>query len=249
MSPDAQDRRAIVHACLVAPSPLERYRPGPIRRASHGAITLIAGGDQGPAFNAALVLGAASPAELFALADAFFGDPAGYSIVIETGTAAAMEALLRERGWRLDEEEPALVLDSLPSVQPPAPPELAIRRVADAAGLVDFFGVSETPSIYVPSLAAALDREVALFVGYVAGQPVATSRLICLGTVVELSGIVTMSAARRRGYGAALTWAALAAGRERGCVAATLTATAMGYPLYQRLGFCPAGAYRTYLPA
>jgi len=64
-----------------------------------------------------------------------------------------------------------------------------------------------------------------------------------------LTGIVTMSAARRRGYGAALTWAALAAGREQGCVAATLTATEMGYPLYQRLGFQPAGVYRTYLPA
>lgn len=210
MSRDAQDRRAMVHACLVAPSPLERYRPGPLRRARHGPITLIAAGDQGPAFNQALVLGPASPAELFALADAFFGDPAGYSIVVETGMVPAMDALLGARGWRLDEEEPALVLAPLPPVQPPAPPELAIRRVADAAGLADFRGVSETPSVYVPSLGAALDPAVALFVGYVAGRPVASSRLVCLGTIAELSGIVTVPTARRRGYGTALTWAALA---------------------------------------
>lgn len=38
-------------------------------------------------------------------------------------------------------------------------------------------------------------------------------------------------------------------GRERNCVAATLTATAVGYLLYQRLGFRLAGVYRTYLPA
>ena len=249
MSPDAQDRRAIVHACLVASSPLERYRPGPIRRARHGPITLIAAGDQGPAFNQALVLGPASPAELFALADAFFGDPAGYSIVVETGLVPAMDALLGARGWRLDEEEPALVLAPLPAGRPAAPPELVIRPVADAAGLADFHGVSETPSVYVPSLGAALDPAVALFVGYVAGRPVASSRLVCLGTIAELSGIVTVPTARRRGYGTALTWVALATGRERSCVAATLTATAMGYPLYQRLGFRPAGVYRTYLPA
>ena len=245
MSPDAQDRRAMVHACLVAPSPLECYRPGPIRRARHGTITLIAAGDQGPAFNQALVLGPASPAELFALADAFFGDPAGYSIVVETGMVPAMDALLGARGWRLDEEEPALVLAPLPAGRPAAPPELVIRPVADAAGLADFHGVSETPSVYVPSLGAALDPAVALFVGYVAGRPVASSWLVCLGTIAELSGIVTVPTARRRGYGTALTWVALATGRERNCVAAT----AVGYPLYQRLGFRLAGVYRTYLPA
>jgi hypothetical protein len=53
----------------------------------------------------------------------------------------------------------------------------------------------------------------------------------CLESIVELMGIVTVATARRRGYGMALTWAALAAGRVRDCTA-------------QRRQW----TYRTYLP-
>ncbi len=238
--------REIAHAALVLPSPLDRYRPGPGRRAAHGTFTLVDDGGRGPAFNRAVVLGHVVPEQVFALADAFFAD--GYSIVVETGVADALEAALQARGWQLDEEEPALVLAPIPDAGPSAPEGLDIRRVVDAAGLADFRSVSQTPSVYLPSLAAVLHPAVALLVGYVGGRAVATARLTCLGSVVELMGVVTVAAARRQGYGTALTWAALAAGRARGCTAATLTATAMGLPLYQRMGFQPAGIYRTYLP-
>jgi GNAT superfamily N-acetyltransferase len=248
MTPDSDSLRAIVHASFVTPSPLERYRPGPSRRTTHGAITLITDGDVGPDFNRVLVLGPVPPDQVFAVADPFFGDSSGYSIIVETKTAPAVEEVLRARGWQLDEEEAALVLSPLPPAPPPAPAELVIRPVLDAAGLADFRGVSETPSVFLPSLAAALDPAVALFVGYVAGHPVASSRLVCLGAIAELTGIVVVPAARRRGYGTALTWAAVAAARARGCAVVTLTATEMGYPVYVRMGFHPVGDYRTYLP-
>ena len=247
MDDGIEQRRAIAHACLVAPSPLERYRPDPCRRASHGPVTLAAEGSAGPNFNRVIVLGPAAPDAVVALADGFFGGPAAYSMVVDTEAARALDAGVRTRGWRLDEEEPALVLAPLPGVTPPPPEGLAIRRVLDAAGLADFRGVSETPSIYIPSLAVARDPDVALFVGYVRGRPVATSRVVCLGSTVEISGVVTVPDARRRGYGTALTRAAVAAGRERGCTSAMLTASSSGYPLYVRLGFQPAGIYRTYL--
>ena len=48
MPDTSDDLRAIVHASLVSPSPLERYRAGPIRRAAHGSIALISDGGQGP---------------------------------------------------------------------------------------------------------------------------------------------------------------------------------------------------------
>jgi ribosomal protein S18 acetylase RimI-like enzyme len=246
---DVDALRAIVHEALLATSPLERYRPGPSRLATHGPITLVTAGDRGPDFNAVLVLGPAPAEQVFALAQAFFDDPAGYSICLDAEVAgAAIEDGLRARGWRLDEEEPALVLSSLPAAPPPAPPELVIRPVVDAAGFADFQAVSETPSVFLPSLAAVLDPAVALFVGYVEGRPVASSRLVCLGPIAEITGIVTVPAARRRGYATALTWTALAAARERGCQVATLTASPMGYPVYLRMGFRPAGLFRTYLP-
>jgi GNAT superfamily N-acetyltransferase len=246
MAPTPEVCREIAHAALVLPSPLDRYRPNPGWRAAHGAFTLVADGDRGPAFNRVVVLGPVVPDHVFAPADAFFAY--SFSIVIERGVADPLETVLQARGWRLDEEEPALVLAPIPDASPHAPADLDIRQVVDAAGLADFRNVSQTPSVYLPSLAAALDPAIALLVGYVGGRAVATARVTCLASIVELMGIVTVAAARRQGYGTALTWAALAAGRVRGCTAATLTATAMGLPLYQGIGFQLAGIYRTYLP-
>jgi GNAT superfamily N-acetyltransferase len=244
---DIDALRAIAHASLMAPSPLERYRPAPPRRATHGAVTLVSAGDAGPDFNAAIVLGPARPDAVFALAAAFFDD-AAYSIVVEVGVAPGVEDELQRRGWQRDEEEAALVFSPPPAVVPPTPAALTIRRVIDASGLDAFRSVTETPSVVLPSLAAALDPAVALLVGYDAGCPVATARLTQLGSITEITGVVTVPAARRRGYGTALTWAALAEGRARGGSAAVLTATEMGYPVYVRMGFRPVGVYRTYLP-
>jgi len=247
MTSNGDPLRAIVHASFVTSSPLERYRPRPSRRATHGALTLITDGDVGPDFNRVIVFGPTPPDQIFAVADPFFGDPSDYSIVVEAETAPAVENALRAWGWQ-PEEEPALALSPLPPAPPPTPPELVIRPVVDAEGFAAFRRVSATPSVFLPSLAAALDPAVALCVGYVAGRPVASSRLVCLGTIAELTGIVVTPAARRRGYGTALTWAAITAARARGCTAATLTATEMGYPVYIRMGFRSAGVYRTYLP-
>jgi ribosomal protein S18 acetylase RimI-like enzyme len=246
---ESEELRGIAHEALLADSPLERYRPRAVRRATYGPITLWAAGDEGPDFNGVLILGPARLEAALSLAEAFFGGTSGYSVLVDAAVAGAeVEEELRARGWRLDEEEPSLVLSPLPAASPPAPPELAIRSVVDGAGFDDFMGVSETPPVFVPSLAAALDPAVALMVGYVEGRPVATGRLVCLGSTAEITGIHTVPAARRRGYGTALTWATMAEGRARGCTAATLTASPMGYPLYLRMGFRPVGLERTYLP-
>ena len=247
MDENTLDPRTIARTPFIIPSPLERYRAGPIRRASHEALTLIAAGAPGPDFNQAVVLGPARPEEVFLLAEAFFRGSGAYSLVFEAEAAGSVEREAERRGWRLDEEEPALVLAPLPDVFPPPPPELAIHLVGDAEGLADFRAVSETPSPFLPPRAATRDPAVALFVGYVEERPVATARLSCLGSVLDVMGVVTVPMMRRRGYGTALTWAAVAAGRARGCTAATLMATALGYPVYVSMGFRPAGIYRTYV--
>jgi len=241
---DAEDPRALVHAALLAPSPLERYRAGPTRRAIHGDVLLVAG----PDFRHVLVLGPAAPERVFALARTFFEPASGFSVEVEVESAGAMERELRARNWRLDEDEPALVLLDIPAKPPSGPADLCICPVTDGAGLAAFQEVSAASVCHVPSLAAATDPAVALFVGYVAGQPVATARLTCLGRVAEIMGVTTASEFQRRGYGTALTWAAIAEGARHGCTAAMLTATAMGYRVYLRMGFRPVCTYRTYLP-
>lgn len=243
------DLRAIARAPLLVPYPLQRYGSDPGRHAVYDGVVLIAYGGYGPEFNVAVALDAIPPERLFALANDFFGTT-GYAITVEAAPGkppSTLEADLRARGWHLDEEEPALVLASLPAAPPP-PPGLTILQVTTEATFADFLALSETARRWIPSLSAALDSAAALFVGYLGDEPVATSRLTCYGAVGEINGVVTVPAQRRRGFGAALTWAAIAEGTRRGCEAMTLTATPMGYPLYRRLGFAPVCTCRTYLP-
>jgi GNAT superfamily N-acetyltransferase len=241
--------RAIVHTALMTPSPLARYRPEPPRRALHGDVMLVAIGTPDDGFREALVVGPSAPARVFALAEEFFGVGARYLVTVEVEAAQPMETALRAAGWRLDEEEPALVLTPLPEAIPSPPPGLEIRAVTDVAGLSDFRALTGTGERFIPSLASALDPGVCLLVGYRHGRPVATSRFnVQGGSVADINGVVTVPDQRRRGYGTALTWAAIAEARARGCTAAELTATDMGYPVYVKMGFVPVCTYRTYLP-
>lgn len=241
------DLRAIVRAALLAPSPLQRYWGGRARAESHDGIGLVALGPPGHAFNFAVVFEPAPLGHVLDLATTFFGDPSGYAVTLEVGSTGTLGDTLLARGWRLDEEEVALVLPRLPSRAPDLPSSLAIRRVDSDQALHDFSAAQGAPSTFLPSLAAARDPGVAAFVGYDHGRPVATSRLVCLDRIAEITGVVTLPAYRRRGFGMALTWAAAVEGQSRACGAATLMATPMGHPLYVRMGFVPVDTYRTYV--
>jgi ribosomal protein S18 acetylase RimI-like enzyme len=244
---DTEALRAIVHEALLRPSPLEQYRPSPTRRQRHGPVELLALSGGGPDLNNVLILGEAEPAAVFALADEFFGAARGYSVSLEVEAAGAMEHALVAGGWVMDEEEPALVLARLPESVPPAPAGLQIRRVATEQDFAAFRAIGGPSPSILPSLAAALDPDVSLFLGEMDGRVAATSRLVCLGDIAEITGVVTDPAYRRRGFGTAMTWAAVMAGAVHGCTTATLTATAMGYPVYVKMGFVPVCTLRTYL--
>jgi GNAT superfamily N-acetyltransferase len=240
-----EDYHAIVRAPIRTISPLQKYRAGPGRHAVYGDLVLTAMGGDGPDFNNMAALGPIAPERAFALADAFFDT--GYCVTVESEVAEPVEEELRARGWALDEEEPALVLAPILAI-PPAPPDLAIQRVTSDAAFADFMAVSHTVHRWVPSLRAAMDPAVALFVGYDGDDAVATARLACYGAVGEVTGVVTLPAHRRRGLGTAMTWAVIAEAARRRCTAMTLTASEMGYPVYLRMGFVPVCRYRTYLP-
>ncbi len=240
-----EDFQAIVRAPVLIASPLQKYRTEPGRHVVHDDLVLTAMGGDGPDFNNMAVLGPIAPERAFALADAFFDT--GYCVTVESEVAEPVEQALRAQGWDLDEEEPALVLAPLPAI-PPTPPDLAIHLVTTDASFADFMTISHTVHRWVPSLRAAMDPDVALLVGYVGDEAVATARLACYGDVGEITGVVTMPAHRRRGLGTAMTWAAIAEGARRGCTAMTLTASEMGYPVYLRMGFVPVCRFRTYLP-
>lgn len=228
-------------------SPVRRYRPDPGRHEVDGDLILIARGEAGPDFNFAVVVGPLPPEQVFARADAFFGGTT-YAVAVEAETAQPTEEALRAAGWRLDEDEPALVLTPIPTTIPEPPAGLTIELVSTEASLRDFVALSGRAGRWTPPLAFVRDPAVAFFVGYVAGAPVAACRFIRYEDVGEITGVTTIPAFRRRGIGTALTWAACAEGARRGCVAMTLTASAMGYPVYVAMGFVPVCTIRTYLP-
>jgi GNAT superfamily N-acetyltransferase len=215
-----------------------------------GDVVLLEAGAQEAkeAHRHAIVIGAVEADELRGAAREFYGDERVDSVELVAESATALEAELKRRGWRLGEEEPTLVLPAFPAMLPRAPEELIVKRVEDDAGLEAFFGVSGPGRRWVPSAAAARDPNVALLVGFVDGEAVATSRTSGHGTVADLMGVVTVPAFRRRGYGTAMTWAAVGAARDMGCGAFLLTASAMGYPVYVKMGFERICTLRTYEP-
>jgi GNAT superfamily N-acetyltransferase len=253
---------------LLGPSPLLRHAAAG-RRAEAEGVVLTCWGPVGPALNKAVVVGPAPPlARVLDLAAEFFGpDAGGFGVVVEGDAGHPAEAELRAAGWEVFEDEPALVLPSIPE-PPPRPAGLEVRRVRDAAGRRDLLrvlaegfgaptaegGTELSPDAFdafAPSVACALDPGVALLVGYVGGAPAASAYVYAVGPVAGITGVATVPAHRRRGLGTALTWAALRAGAGLGCDRATLAALGASYDLYRKMGFlhvCNHRAYRAPAP-
>lgn len=221
-----------------------------------------------PIFNTAAVLEPDVPFErAFALAWEFFGAEYGWSMLVEADAGQPVETDLGSRGWRPIGEMPALLLSPIPA-PPPLPAGLVIRRVVDEAGLREYlapFGdpppaALPTPAsgaemlvpanideLLFPSAAILQDPDVALFLGCVDGKAVGGAALYRTDGIAELGGVSVAPGFRRRGFGAALTWAAISEGAARGCDAAALHSTEMAYSIYTQMGFRPFAVHRRYV--
>ena len=73
--------------------------------------------------------------------------------------------------------------------------------------------------------------------GRLNGEPVATSSLLLAGGIVGIYDVSTAPEARGRGIGTAMTAAAVETARAHGYEIAFLQPSAMGKPLYHRVGF------------
>jgi ribosomal protein S18 acetylase RimI-like enzyme len=252
----------IAHRGLaLRPSPMLRHQKNG-RYALREAVALTDWGLPAPGFKKAAVLGPSPPLErVREMAAEFFGGN-DYGILVEADAGHPVEAELRAAAWAVSEDEPALVMPALPE---PPPPELAIRRVTDEAGRRNLLAVmaagfgaptadlgeplsAETMDTFGPSLACALDPDVALLVGYAGGRPVSSAVLHRVEDIACITGVATVPDCRRRGFARALTWAAIRAGADRGCACATLNALGASYALYLGMGFRHVCNHRTYVP-
>jgi GNAT superfamily N-acetyltransferase len=133
-------------------------------------------------------------------------------------------------------------------------PGFEIRRVTDEAGLEDHRRAVTEGFGADPSLAAAmmgiglLDRpECVVYVGYLDGLPVTSGLGWRTGRTIGVFNIATISQARRRGFGEAMTARVVADGKTAGCDVAALQASSMGRTIYERMGFRLAVRYIGYV--
>lgn len=184
---------------------------------------------------------------------AFFDD-AGvpFIIRIREGVAPTAEEALETMGLPYTDTVPGMAL--FPIAEAP-PPQVCftIEVVQDERALSDFqrvaaegFGMPLDLSrrLFVPEVLAVPEFES--YLGYVEGQPVATSTLYSLDGTAGIYNVSTLPTHRRRGLGAAITSRAVMRGKEQGCSVSILQASAMGQPVYEAMGFRTVAPYRTF---
>ena len=198
-----------------------------------------------PAFNAAFVTAPIrDPDALLDAVRAYF-EPHARSFMIwcraDLPSAEAVRETALLRGFTDGGKEPGMALHPIPG-SPSTPAGLTIEEITDpdavsrhASLAAEGFGA---PAEELARLFSGRLLDVArVFVGSVDGTDVATAISMVTGDVAGIYSVATLEPHRSRGFGEALTWAAVAAGREAGCDVATLQASALGRPVYERMGF------------
>jgi ribosomal protein S18 acetylase RimI-like enzyme len=153
-----------------------------------------------------------------------------------------------ERPWL-----PGMAIHPVPRDPEPQAPGFLIRQASDRAGLDDHirtaaagFGMDEETirAVVVDRLLARDD--VAIYVGYADGVPVATGAGVRTDRAIGVYNIATVESAQRRGFGRAMTRRVLDDGAAAGSEVGILQSSDAGLALYERLGFRTVVEYAGY---
>jgi GNAT superfamily N-acetyltransferase len=192
-------------------------------------------------FNAIFVTSAVTDgaADLSAALDCIRAEQLPFVVHVRADRPADVAAA-RALGLTGDERLPCFALE--PGTAPSAPEGLEIVRVDGESfdGFLDAMVAGfDMPralgmQLFPPNVLDA--PGVRGYLGRVSGQPVATAVGVRTDDVMGIYSVATVPEARGRGYGTALTWATMADADPplRACV---LQASAMGRPVYERMGF------------
>lgn len=143
-------------------------------------------------------------------------------------------------------------LERVPDV--PAAQGLTITPVTDETDRVDFadvlgraFGAGQELGLPLVEESILTDPGIIAYLGRKNGVPLVTGMAVFDGAWTGVFAIATESEHRRSGLGAAMMSRIVRDGLDHGTRAAYLQASALGLPLYRRLGFADAQDDTTYL--
>jgi GNAT superfamily N-acetyltransferase len=177
-----------------------------------------------------------------------------FSVWTRKHADAAVEDLLRARGFTDFATMPGMALLHDPGTRCEAP-GLEIRAATTDQGRRDYLQVTAeayatygAPHEYTEDAFASLDSVCAPhiqgFIGYVKAAPVTAAAVYVTHGVAGIGWVGTIPDQRGRGFGEAVTWAAIREGLRRGATFANLQASPMGRPVYERMGFITVTEYR-----
>jgi GNAT superfamily N-acetyltransferase len=228
--------------------------PGSLVR-DEGGVAIVASGLPVSWFNQLLVGAPDASDEALTAAVAVMRERgASWLVHLREGIDARLEAVLAALGLVAGDDDatmPGMALHPIPTDAPAATHD--IRRIRDAAGLADHVAVAAAGFGMPAELAAqfmtpglATTDGVSLYVGYLEGRPITAGAGVRTGRTIGVYNIATMPDARRRGYGAEITARVAADGLAAGCDTAILQASAMGQPIYERMGYRTVVRYRAW---
>lgn len=216
-----------------------------------GPWLLIDAGVDVPRFNLAL---AAAPIDdpvsaIAAAAEWFEARSADFCMTLRDSHERQVIEAAKAAGFVSVEQEPSMLFDSLPPVDDAAVPGgLVIREATSSEDIRRFAEVDALPW---PEVTQGIVRTATAFpdftmlLGEVDGVAAATAMTVVTTGVAGIFNVLVRADLRGRGYGRAMTLAAIEVGRRAGCTAASLQSTALGLPLYERLGFRTRYSYDT----
>lgn len=189
------------------------------------------------------------PALLLQRAQAYFGEQGrGFSLWIRDGVPEDRDLLAAAKAASLEDVYgmPEMVLPRRAEERPLAE-GVELRRLTGASEAEDYWRVATAAyaSLGFPAEVFAfyenhdglLAGNVAAFLAYLDGSPVAIAMTIVSHGVAGIYWVGSVEEARGRGLGRALTAAATNAGFDQGAEVASLQASPMGEPIYARMGY------------
>jgi GNAT superfamily N-acetyltransferase len=204
-----------------------------------GGVFAFVSGHPVSLFNGCVVPGAATPAQLGEALQWVREQQVPYRVWIAERLVGKLGGVAQRAGLeRAPVPYPNMVLDPVPE-PPRSPPDVTVALV-DGVEFVDAMvelGLRRELAEAVFSSGFVHDPDIRLFIGRLDGRRAGYSAAIRSGEVSGVYNVGVAPAARRRGVGTALTWAAVDAGRRWGCETVVLQSTEMALSMYEAMGF------------